>query len=217
MAAFGDRISMMGSDLLPPVCGTPRAGRGLRVEESLPVGQSQLLIALRCNVTAGHPDAPVCAVLNEMLGNSPISRLFVYVREKRSLCYSCASSYSSYYGTFLIACGLKRENRQKAEREILRQLRCLAKGEFRTEELEAAKKSLENTYRQVEDSPSALETFYYGRSLMGLHASLEERRAEFAAVTAEDVARVAGSLTADVTYFLEGTQEDGEDYDDEEN
>ena len=75
----------------------------------------------------------------------------------------------------------------------------------------------ESTYRQVEDSPSALETFYYGRSLMGLHASLEERRAEFAAVTAEDVARVAGSLTADVTYFLEGTQEDGEDYDDEEN
>ena len=217
MAAFGERIASVEAAPLPRVCGTPRAGRDLRVEESLPVGQSQLLIAMRCGVTAGHPDAPACAVLNEMLGNSPISRLFVYVREKKSLCYSCASSYSSYYGTFLIACGLKRANRQKAEREIFRQLRALAKGDFRPEELYAAKKSLENSYRQVEDSPSALETFFYGRALMGVHTSLEERRREFANVTAEDVIRVAKTLTTDVVYFLEGIAGDGEVPDDEEN
>ena len=202
---------------LPCAFGEVRQGRELRVSETMPVSQSQLLIALRCDVRMNDPDAAVCAVLNEMLGNSPVSRLFVYVREKHSLCYSCASSYSAYYGTFLISCGLKRENREKAEREIFRQVKCLEDGDFRAEELEAAKKSLENAYRQIEDSPGGLETYYFGRALVGNHASLEEIRADFAKVTAEDVIRIAKTLTTDVVYFLEGTLAGGEEDEDEEN
>ena len=214
-AVFGDRIPR--KPMTPPVVlGSVKTGREIRVNETMPVSQSQLMIGYRCGVEMGHPDDAVCAVLNEMLGNSPISRLFVYVREKHSLCYSCASSYSAYYGTVLISCGLKSENRDLAEREIHRQIQCLARGDFRDEELDAAKKSLENTYRQIEDSPAGLESFYYGRALAGYGTSLKERRAAFERVTREDVVRVANTLTLDVVYFLEGTLADEGDDENEE-
>lgn len=212
---FGDHIPDFHL-ALPNACGTARAGRGICRSETMPVSQSQLMMVYRCGVQFHHPDQPVCTVLNEMLGNSPVSRLFVYVREKQSLCYSCASSYSAYYGTFLISCGLKNESRELAEREIKRQIQCLAQGDFRPEELEAAKKSLANTYRQLEDSPSGLESFYFGRALVGSEKSLDACRVDFERVTAEDIMRIARTLTLDVTYFLEGTLAGGEEDEDED-
>lgn len=212
---FGDRLSKNASPDLP-ICGKVRAGRGLRVEETMPVSQSQLLIGMNFPAQIGQADDAVAVVLNELLGNSPISRLFVHVREKLSLCYSCASAYSPFFGNLLISCGLKGENRERAEREILRQVQCLSDGDFTDGELEAAKKSLENAYRQVEDSPGGLENYYYGRALAHSEDSLEDRRQAFARVTREDIVRLARTLTTDVIYFLEGTLAGGEEDEDDE-
>ena len=183
----------------------------MRVNESMPVSQSQLLIGLQLPAQIGHPDDAVAVVLCELLGNSPVSRLFVYVREKQSLCYSCASVYSAFFGNLVIACGLKSDNRERAEREILRQVQCLADGDFTDAELDAAKKSLENAYRQVEDSPGGLENYYYGRALACSAESLESRREAFSRVMREDVIRLAKSLSLDVVYFLKGTLAGGEE------
>jgi len=197
------------------LCST-RKGRGLRAEETLPVSQSWLMVGLRGGARLDGEGYAACVVMNEMLGNSPISRLFVHVRERLSLCYSCSSAYNAHAGTVTVACGINRKNRKRAEREIFRQLDALASGDFRPEELEAAKKALENAYRQVEDSPGGLESFYYGRALMGDPSTLEDCRRRFAEVTAEDVMRAAGALSADVVYFLEGTLADGEVVEDDD-
>lgn len=191
-------------------------GRGLRVEESLPVSQSQLVLGFRCGIRLTDEDFYACSVYNEMLGGSPISRLFVYVREKKSLCYSCGSVYHSFAGTLMVSCGIKKENRDAAESEILRQLDALKRGDFREEELEAAKKALENAHRQVEDSPLGLENYFFGRSLAGYRVPLAECRARLSRVTAEDVVRVARSVTVDTVYFLEGTLTGGGEDDDDE-
>ena len=169
------------------------------------------MMVYRCGVQFNHPDQPVCTVLNEMLGNSPISRLFVNVREKLSLCYHCASTYNFYKGVISITCGLENSNRDRAEREIFRQLDLLAKGEFTDEELEGAKRSLENGYRQLEDSAGALESYYYGRALAGLEDSLADCRAKMNAVTREDVVAAARKISPDTVYFLEGTLAGGEE------
>ena len=191
------------------------AGRGLRVEESLPVSQSQLVLGLRCGIGLTDADFYACSVYNEMLGGSPVSRLFVYVREKKSLCYSCGSVYHSFTGTIMVSCGIKKENRDEAESEILRQLEALRRGEFREEELEAAKKALENAHRQVEDSPLGLENYFFGRSLAGYRVPLAECRASLSRVSAEDVVRIARSITVDTVYFLEGTLTGGGEDDDD--
>ena len=82
---------------------------------------------------------------------------------------------------------------------------------FTDEELEGAKRSLENGYRQLEDSAGALESYYYGRALAGLEDSLDNCRAKMNAVTREDVVAAAKKISPDTVYFLEGTLDGGEE------
>lgn len=207
-----DRLPFCGHAVVPrePVC----------VRETLPVSQSQLVLGLYTGILMGDSLFYACAVYNEMLGLSPVSRLFVHVRERLSLCYSCSSSYNGHMGTMLICCGLANENRDAAEHEILRQLDLLRQGEFTDAELDAAKRSLANGYRQLEDSAGGLESYWFGRMLMGERAcgTIGESVAQIRAVTRDEVLRVAAGVTVGVTYFLEGTlaasdpgEDDGED------
>lgn len=174
-------------------------------EESLPVSQGQLVIGLRTATTVRDDDYVACTVLNEMLGVSPVSKLFVNVREKEGLCYHCSSYYNMYKGVILISCGLRPDHRERAEREILNQLEALRSGDFDENELYAAKKSLQNAYRQIQDNPAAMEGFYLGRSLYGVDYSLDATEEKILSVGREDILRVAARLTVDTVYFLNGT------------
>ena len=187
-----------------------------RAEEELPVGQSQLVIGLRTNAAIFDSAYYACAVFNELLGASPASKLFMNVRERLSLCYFCASNYNAYKGTILIHCGLERADRVRAEEEIFAQLRAITEGDFSDEELTAAKLSIVNAYRQIEDSPAALESFYFGRALIGVFDTTEDVRARFAAVTREEVITAAKQITTDVVYFLNGTLAGGEEDENED-
>ncbi len=190
-----------------------RADEVLRVNEPLSVSQSQLVIGLRTGISVLDDNYYICSIFNELLGASPVSKLFMNVREKLSLCYFCSSYYNPYKGTVMIHCGLDRENREAAEGEILAQIDAIAKGDFSDDELEAAKRSMLNAARQIEDSPGSLENFYFSRMLVGRAASLEECRALYETVTREDIIAVAKGISTDVVYFLEGVlsgeEEDG--------
>ena len=186
-----------------------------RADDSLPVSQGQLVMGVRTGTDVTDTDYYACAVANEMLGVSPVSKLFVNVREKHGLCYHCSSHYNMYKGVILITCGLLPENRALAEREILAQLEALRNGAFSDEELSAAKKSLENSYRQIEDNPAALESYYMGRALYDTKTSLAQCREGFAQVAREDILRVCTNMTLDTVYFLNGTAAaDGEEAED---
>lgn len=185
--------------------------------EELPVSQGQLLIGFRTNVTLTEPGFYACTLLNEILGASPVSKLFVNVREKHSLCYHCSSNYNAFKGTLLISCGLEPCNRASAEQEILAQVEALRCGDISEEELTAAKKSLENAYRQLLDSPAAMESYYYGRALLGVDASLERCRERIRGVTREEIVELAKDLIPDTVYFLDGTLcGEGGDFDEED-
>ncbi len=185
--------------------------------EDLPVSQGQLLLGYRTGVTLTDPGFYACTLFNEILGASPISKLFMNVREKMSLCYHCSSNYNAYKGAVLISCGLEPCNRDLAEREILSQVEAMRRGEISQSELLAAKKSLENLYRQLSDSPTAMESYYYGRALLGVDASLETARQRIGEVTREEIVAVAQGLVLDTVYFLNGTlQGEGEENDEED-
>lgn len=213
-ASFASELTarQKASPELPAVIRHAEAVR--YTEDSLPVGQSQLVIALRTGTAIFDGRFAACVLVNEILGVSPISKLFMNVRERLSLCYFCSSSYNSYKGTLTIHCGIDREHRTRAEQEIFAQLSAITAGEFSDEELLAAKYSAVNTYRQIEDSPAALESFYFGRSLVGVSETVEELRERLLRVTREEVTEAARLITPDVIYFLNGTLlERGEDED----
>ena len=192
------------------------ADKVLSDEEPLAVGQSQLVLAWRTGITMLDLDYCACAVMNEMLGNSPISKLFVQVRERLSLCYFCSSHYNAYKGTLTVHCGLDAKDEALAKREILAQLQAIANGEFTKKELDAAKCSICNAYEQIQDVPAALESFYFGRSLLGVRDTADAMCRWFASVGRKEVIAAAKKLTLQVVYFLRGTLVSGED-DDEEN
>ncbi len=188
-----------------------------RVDETLEVTQSQLVMALATDTTIDDEDYYACMVFNEMLGASPVSKLFVNVREKLSLCYFCYSRYYSLKGAILIQCGLAADNRARAEEEILTQLRALADGDFSNEELSAAKNSLVSMFRQVEDSAVAIENYFYSRSMAGHEIPLEQMREAISRITREELIAVAKKVKLDTVYFLEGTLpgEEGDENEDD--
>ena len=68
---FGDRLSNTQAPELS-ICGRMREGRGVRVDESMPVSQSQLLIGMQLPAQIGHPDDAVAVVLCELLGKENV-------------------------------------------------------------------------------------------------------------------------------------------------
>ena len=214
-AVFGKHLTAEGQ-AERSIFVSHREGREILKSETLPVAQSQLIVGLRSPENLNRDGYYAAAVMNEMLGGSPISKLFVNVREKKSLCYSCSSSFYSFAGVLLVDCGIKRENREAAEREIKKQIRDLAEGRFSVEELEAAKKSLGNACRQMEDSPGELEGSYYSRALAENGVTADQTKERFYAVSREEIMAAARDLSVDVIYFLEGTDDAQEEDDDGE-
>ncbi len=175
-------------------------------EESFPANQSHLAIALATGTILGDSDYYAMQVYNELLlGVSPVSKLFLNLREKQSLCYSCASYYRPFNGAIFLRIGLAASCRERAENEIRRQMEELAKGHISAFELEAAKRSLATSFLAIEDSPEALENYFFGRTLAGLSIPLAESREKILSVTREDVIRAAGKVVWTTAFFLAET------------
>ncbi len=197
-------------------CRPPRT-QTLCVEEEQPISQGQLVLGFSLDVTLrDEAQFAACMVLNELLGMSPVSKLFVNVREKLSLCYSCSSRYHAYTGALSVTCSLDNANRERAQREILTQIRELANGSFTDEEWNSAVSSLLNVYQQLGDSPAALEGFYFGRSVAALKQTPQDCCALFSRVTRRQVIAMAKRLSPEVIYFLKGTRAGKEAEEDDE-
>ena len=202
---------------LTDIASIPRRAEELRVCEDLPVHQSALVLGLRTPAAVQDEDFFAVALYNELLGSSsPVSKLFINVREKLGLCYSCFSAYNAYKAALTVCCSLEDDRREEAEAEIRRQLASLAAGDISDAEWQAAQQSMANAYRQLSDSPSAMEVYFLGRALAGVSISPEEGSARIASLTREDVVRVAKQMTVDTVFVLHPTAV-GEERDDEEN
>ena len=193
----------------PPTSVIRRAERVKNVTEDMAFSQGKLNLGFRTAITVKDADYYAMAVANEIYGASPVSKLFMEVREQKSLCYSIGSSYDLYKGIMKVSCGIDPQTKDIACEEIMRQWDKMCRGEITDEELDAAKHSLDNNYRTIEDNPHAIEGFYYGRLLEGVEMSVEDCRRRFSSVTREQIARVASGVTLDTIYFLNGTCPDG--------
>ena len=98
-------------------------------EEEMPICQGRLSLGFRTDISYGHPLASAMMVLNEIYGASPASKLFLNVREKRSLCYSCSTSLRLNKGVIYANAGMKPENRAVTEEAMLSEFADIAAGE----------------------------------------------------------------------------------------
>ncbi len=175
------------------------------VEEEMAVIQGKLTVGFRSDVGPTDPDFYGAMFVNDIFGGSAASKLFRNVREAQSLCYSCSSSYESAKGSIFVRSGIANENKDRVISEILSQFEDIKKGNISDYELECSKRSLVNYYRQAEDSPYSLESFYRSRLMLGSDITLAETVNRIEQVTREDIVRAAGRFGADTCAFVRGS------------
>ena len=172
-----------------------------RVTEEMDVEQGNLVIGFRWR-RSGPADYPALAVFNEIYGGGDTSRLFMNIREDRSLCYAVGSSVERYKEVMFVTAGIDSDRREETEELIFAELRELSMGNVSPDEMETARKNVAAAYLQGLDSPASVCDFRLGQNLLGCGGDLRQYAALAAEVKAEDVARIASEMKPELTYFL---------------
>ena len=181
-----------------------RSPPGGDLEEAMEVSQGKLAMGFATPITTRCPDFAAMQVCNTVFGGGMTSKLFMNVRERMSLCYDIGSGYHGSKGIVTVSSGIDSEKMPVVREEILSQLEACRRGEISRQELDAAKQAVINSLRGTHDAPGAIESYYATSALSGLGLTPREYICKVEAVTAEDVAKAARSLTLHTTYFLKG-------------
>lgn len=189
----------------------------VEITESMPVSQGKLSLIFSSDAiaTAENDKYYTMLMLNEILGGSASSKLFLNVREKLGICYYCSSSYSIYSGMMLVSSGFEVNNYSVAREAILAQLEDIRLGKISDAEFLAAQKSITSSYRQLFDSPFDLQSFYGDRALFGIADGIDDSISKLLSVTKNDIIELSGSIELKASFFVKGnTEAEKEDDDD---
>ena len=197
-----------------PLAPFKKEGKIKRITEKIQLKQGKLVLGFQTGTNLIDGDFYPMLVLAEIYGGSPISKLFMNVRERMSLCYYCGATYDIYKGVMFVSSGIDPQNLEVAEKEILHQLEEIANGSIKKDEFDAAIRSILCSYRSISDMPTTLESFYAGRELFGAQCTVSEFMDGICRVTPEDVVRVSQKIKTDTVYFLCGDGSGGEEEED---
>lgn len=145
-------------------------------------------------ITPDNPDYYALQVLNAVLGSLPTSRLEKIIRGERAWTYSARSTFTrpEATGVFVGNMEVRTPVTDSALVEMLAQFRRIRDERVPQEELEAAKNYLTGSFPLRFETASATAAQLAQLRLLGLPLeSLQQFRERVAAVTAEDVQRVA--------------------------
>ena len=179
----------------------------LELNEKMSVTQGKLALGFSTGVHISQTDDRyyTALMLNEIFGGSASSKLFLNLREKMGLCYYCSSSFSIYTGIMMVSSGIEVNKRELVKKAVLDQLSEIASGNISPQELEMARRSIANSYRQIYDTPFDIQSFYSGRSFFGITDTIEICEQKLLKVSAEEISELASQVTLDAAFFVEGT------------
>lgn len=193
-----------------PVCqvrehapeGAPRI-----VTESLDVTQGKLAIGLRTGgITARDEAFPALLLLNAVFGGTSMSKLFMNVREKLSLCYFASSGLERHKGLMLVSSGIEFEKYEQARDEILAQLEACRQGDITADELEGARRIVITALQTILDTQNRMADHWLGQAVADLAEGPEQLAQKIEQVTPEQLKQVAQKLEVDTIYFLKGKE-----------
>ena len=177
------------------------------VEEALDVTQGKLAMGFRTGgLTCWEEEYPALAMCSAVFGGTTLSKLFLNVREKLSLCYYASSMLEKLKGLMLVSSGIEFDKYQTARDEILAQLEAVRRGEIADWELEGARRTLISGHLATLDDQARQEEFWLGQAAAGLDTTIQELAGQFETITREQVAQAARKLELDTIYFLKGKE-----------
>ena len=169
------------------------------------VTQCKLIMGFRTGISAQEWEKiPAMKMMSAILGGTTHSKLFANVREKMSLCYYCSSRYDTNKGILLIESGVEESNLSKAREEILHQLEEIRQGNISSDELTAARLSMQNSLYTIEDYLGGMESWYLSQTFHPRVITPEESAREMQAVTVEQIRHAADACVLDAVYVMKG-------------
>jgi predicted Zn-dependent peptidase len=193
--AFGrGNGAVAGWDPAPRLPAGPRVLTGKRDST-----QAQLAVGVPA-LPRDHPDAWALAVLNTILGDGMSSRLFLALVDRDALAYDVGSGIVEYAdaGALQVTAGVDPSRVVRALTAILRELAMLRDEVVADDELAKARAYLSGGLELRMEETRHLASWIGGQE--ALHdrvLTLDEALEAIAAVTAADLARVAGDLFRD--------------------
>ena len=188
----------------------------IRKSEPMDVSQSRIAMGYTCGTVLKDNEYFAMLLANEIFGGSSTSKLFMNVREKKSLCYYCYSGYRSDRGTLRVECGVAPRNTDAAIDEISHQLCQLKAGNISDSEIDTAKKTLISGLVQNADSASAIVAFTLRRILAGIKQTPDDCIDAIRKVTRSEIIDAANKINLDTVFVLEGNDnaayDGGDDY-----
>ena len=199
----------VNEDRIDPACDV-RVSAGpepIVVEEAMDVSQGKLALGFRTGgLTCWEEDFPALYLATAVFGGTTLSKLFMNVREKLSLCYYASATLERMKGLVLVSSGIEFGKYQTAKDEILAQLEAVRRGEIEDWELEGSRRTLIGMCHATLDDQGRQEEFWLGQAAAGLEYGPEELAASLERVTREEVAQAARCLELDTVYFLKGKE-----------
>lgn len=143
---------------------------------------------------------------NVILGSGSFnSKLFKYLREENSLCYSVSSMYQKYDSLLFIYAGIDQKYKQKCIKLCKKAMDEMLHGAFTDEDLENAKKYIISAIKMNEDSLGGIVNNYLFNDLDNLPL-FSERIKEFKKITREEIMDLAKKIKINTIYLLKGEE-----------
>ena len=169
--------------------------------------QSKLVLGFKLIDLTDFERRYVLNIYNYILGGSADSKLFKYVREKESLCYSISSNSFPLTGLFTIKAGINADNYNKALKLIKKQIKDMALGNFDITDIEKGKLAYISSLKELNDSASGLLSIYMSRYYV-LADNYQNKIKNIKKVTYEDIKNISKKIKLDTIYLLKGTEND---------
>lgn len=167
-------------------------------ELALDVKQCKMVMAFKTSNSNIYANKIMCA----LFGGSPISKLFLNVREKLSLCYYCSSGIIEGKNTMIVDSGLDEDKLSVARNEIISQLEALQNGDFSDEELENIKLYVIGAFRSNYDSVADMNSWYFYQFVRGTSYSPDEVADIISRLTRQDIIDSAKAFQLDTVFTL---------------
>lgn len=187
---------------------TPARAEPHIVTERMPVQQGKLVMGFSSEMYGEDSATLPLLVMCDIFGGGPYSRLFNNVREKMSLCYYCSAGSSKIKGLVTVESGVEAKNAEKAQEEILNQLKIMQRGEFSNFEFESSVKSIIDSLNTYNDSQNSLDLWYALRVGVSELLSPDDVAARIPAVTRHDVTAAAKGVKLNTVYRLLPEEQD---------
>ncbi len=174
----------------------------LRFDEKMSVAQGKLVMGFYAGAAGSSAETLPMAIMTDLFGGGPYSKLFTNVREKMSLCYYCSASVNRNKGYMLVESGVEAANAERAEQAILAQLDDMKLGNFMDTDLKYSKAGIKDSLRSSLDSLASMDRWFAGHITKDDIISPEELISLVDNISANDIEAAAKKVSLTTVYRL---------------